>query len=340
MNDTWSLPLALVAFVLGAAATALGGVRLSGIGDHLADRTGWGEAVFGAVFFGAVISLSGIVMTATAAASGLPRMAYSNAVGGVAAQTVALTVADAAYRHANLEHAAASLPNIFFGTLLMALLALALATSFAPPVAVLGIHPGSVLLLVAYAFGVVFSRQVRRDPMWRPTDTALTVEDEPREPEPDVSSLALWTRFAAMGLLVTAGGWAVARGAEGLLAHTGLDESFIGAFFMGVTNAIPETVTAVAAVRAGALTLAVGGVLGGNTFDVLNLAVGDVAYRGGSLYHAAGREDLLLTTTTLLITAILVGGLVRRQRVGPGRVGLESVLVPLLWVGTIVVLGV
>lgn len=56
---------------MGGAALTIGlGVRLSRSGDELADRTGLGEAVFGSIFFGGIISLSGIVMTATAAGKG------------------------------------------------------------------------------------------------------------------------------------------------------------------------------------------------------------------------------------------------------------------------------
>lgn len=39
-----------------------------------------------------------------------------------------------------------------------------------------------------------------------------------------------------------------------------------------------------AAVRRGALTLAVGDILGGNCFDVLFISGSDVAYREGSIY--------------------------------------------------------
>jgi len=60
-------------------------------------------------------------------------------------------------------------------------------------------------------------------------------------------------------------------------------------------NAIPESVTAVAAVRRGAATLAVAAVLGGNCFDALNVAIGEAFYRGGSLFHQAGPDELFLT---------------------------------------------
>jgi hypothetical protein len=46
-------------------------------------------------------------MTAVTAASDNPELAYSNAVGGIAAQTTAIAVADLVYWRANLEHAAA-----------------------------------------------------------------------------------------------------------------------------------------------------------------------------------------------------------------------------------------
>ena len=46
--DLWSLPPSVIAFLSAAALTVYGGTRLAGTGDELADRTGLGEAVFGA----------------------------------------------------------------------------------------------------------------------------------------------------------------------------------------------------------------------------------------------------------------------------------------------------
>jgi cation:H+ antiporter len=49
--------------------------------------------------------------------------------------------------------------------------------------------------------------------------------------------------------------------------------------FTASANSLPELVTAVAAVRAGAVGLAVGDAIGGNSFEVLFLAAADLAYR-------------------------------------------------------------
>lgn len=338
-EDVWPLSFSLLITAGGAALTLFGSIRLSMLGDLLADRLGWGEALFGAILFGAVTSLSGIVMTATSAVENHPGLAYSNAVGGIAAQTVALVVADLFYRRANLEHAAASLPNIFFGALLICLLSLAVALSFTPDVTLWSIHPGSFLLVTAYLYGMKLARELRSTPPWFPRKTRETREDVPDEQGSRRSTTRLLLDFGLMGVLVSASGWAIAQAAESVVVHTRLSDTLVGALLMGITNALPETVTSIAAVRRGALTLAMAGVLGGNAFDVLNLVVGDVAFRQGSLYHAARPEQLLLSVVGILMTAIVIAGLLRRQRQGPGNIGFESVLLLSVYVASLVLIS-
>jgi cation:H+ antiporter len=316
--------VSLAVFAAGALITMVLGVRLARAGDELADRTGMGEALFGSVFFGGMISLSGLVMTATASANGHASLAYSNAVGGIAAQLLALAVADMAYRRANLEHAAASMQSAMFAVLLACLICIALAASFTPELTFWSIHPMSPALVVAYLFGLKLVNQAKADPQWKPNLTKETVPDEP-EPRSGRSTRRIWVDFVFSGLVVAVSGWGIARAAAAVVEHTGLSASFVGAVLMGLINAIPEAVTAVAAVRAGALTLAIGGVLGGSSFDVLNLALGDVAYRKGSLYHAANSDDLLVNASALLMTLILLAGLLRREKQGPLGIGFEGV---------------
>lgn len=135
------------------------------------------------------------------------------------------------------------------------------------------------------------------------------------------------------------GGWAVARAGQSLVVATGLSAGFVGGVLMGAVNALPEAVTAIAAVRRGALTLAVAAIIGGNSLDALNLVVGDAAYRGGSLYHAAGPDQLFLTTPSLLMTAVLLGGLPVRQRRGWLRLGFDGVVVAAVYLAAVVVLA-
>ncbi|KAB8162155.1 cation transporter [Streptomyces sp. 3MP-14] len=340
VTGQWPLGWSVALFLAAGLLTVVGSVRLATLGDVLADRTGQGEALFGAVFFGLVASLSGIVMTAVSAADHHPDLAYSNAVGGIAAQTLAVAAADAAYRRVNLEHAAASLPNLLFGCLLIGLLGLALMGSFSPDVTVAGVHPVSVVM-VAFYWGGLRLISDRSRPMWVAVRTTNTVPDRPQVEEATRGRRtgSLWAEFLGIAGAVVVGGWVVARAAETFVALTDLRAGFVGAVLMGVVNALPETVTAIAAVRRGAVTLAIAAVIGGNCLDALNLVVGDLAYRGGSLYHAAQPDQLFLTAGALVMTTVLLGGLLVRQERGWLRLGFDGVLLIVLYAATVVVLA-
>ena len=337
----WPITLSVGVFVAAAAATVVGAIRMAGLGDTLADRTGWGEAIFGAVFFGAASSLSGIVITAVAAADSNPTLAYSNAVGGIAAQTLAIAVADLFYRRGNLEHAAASLSNILFGCLLIAMLTLVVLAAYLPPVTVAAIHPMSILLVAVYVGGLLLIQRNGSRPMWKAVKTRGTLLDQPAEEDDDGrSTRAVWIEFVVIGAAVSTGGAVLALAADGIIEATGLTAGFVGAILLGVVNALPETVTAITAVRRGALTLAIGAILGGNAFDALNVAIGDTFYRGGSLYHQAGPDELFLTLASSLMTVVVVAGLLVRQTRGPGRVGFEGIALVMTYAAIIAVLSV
>ncbi len=133
-------------------------------------------------------------------------------------------------------------------------------------------------------------------------------------------------------------GYVVAQTGIGLADRTGLSQTIIGGLFTALATSLPELVTAVAAVRQGALTLAVGDIIGGNCFDVLFVAAADVGYRQGSIYHAITDRQIFIFALTILLTAILLLGLLRREKHGIANIGFESFLVLLLYIGAFVLL--
>jgi cation:H+ antiporter len=90
------LPLWTVFVVFSGSALVIliTGAKLTRVADRLADLTGIGEAMFGAVLLGATTSLPGIVTSVYTASAGFAQLSVSNAVGGIAAQTAFLAVAD------------------------------------------------------------------------------------------------------------------------------------------------------------------------------------------------------------------------------------------------------
>ncbi|NBC12419.1 MAG: sodium:calcium antiporter [Gammaproteobacteria bacterium] len=327
-----SLALTLALFIGGALVIAAVGSRLTRLADRLADLTGLGEAVFGAALLGAMTSLPGAVASITTAAAGRADLAVGNAVGGIAAQTAFLVLADLAYRKVNLEHAAASVTNMINGALLVALLSLALLAATGPELAIWGVHPASVMVLAVYVFGLRLAARTRDAPGWRPVRTRDTREDRPEEADTGgISRWRTWVGFVISAAVVGGAGWVVGISGIALVRHTGLSETLVGTLFTAVATSLPELVTALAAVRQGALTLAVGGIIGGNTFDVLFLVFSDVAYREGSIYHAIGEQPLFVIALTILLTAFLLMGLIRRERKGLANIGFESVSVLVLY---------
>ena len=324
LSTSWTV----AAFLIAGIAIVFAGVRMAGVADRLADVTGFGEAATGAVLLGASTSLSGIVTSVTAAAAGHPQLAISNAAGGIAVQTLFIAIADFAHRRANLEHAAASATNLVHGTLLIALLSLPLIAHLAPQVTVWSINPCTPMLIVAYLFGLRLASKTDEAPMWGPRETPETRLDEPDEPPGDRRAIVqLALTFAVLAVIVATSGYVIAKSGIVIAERADIAEGVVGALLTGVVTSLPELVTTVSAVRRGALTLAVGGILGGNTFDVLFVAFSDVAYREGSIYHAFSGQQTTLFLISILMTTVLLLGLLRREKHGIVNVGFESVLI-------------
>lgn len=328
-------------FVAAAAAIGFSGVKAAGFADQVADRTGMGEAVTGTVFLGFLTALPGLLASVVAAAKGLAAMAISNAMGGIAVQTTALAIADIAHRRANLEHAAASVPNMMQATILIGLMVLVQCGLSGPQYTVTHVHPVTLLLILGAGSAFWLVIKTRDDPMWEPTETEETVVDEP-----DAANKRASLSRLLIGLIVSAGvtgasGALVAETAENIVQKTGLPEAIAGGLLMALATSLPELVTSVAAVRRGALTLAVSDVVGGNFFDVLFVAAADIAYLRGSIYHAdgVGLREVFLTSFTILLNVVLLAGLIFRQKRGPANIGFESVLMLLLYVGGFLVLS-
>ncbi len=312
-------------FLLAAVTIAVFGVVMTRAARDIAHRTQLGELLIGAVLIGAVTSLSGLMTSVTAAWTGHPALAVSNALGGIAAQTAFLAVADIAYRRANLEHAAASAENLVLCTFLLILLSthhLGIAT---PEMSLFGVHPVSMILIGAYLFGLALIRRTHDVPMWLPRDTYDTKpESEADDLELDRAMWVVWLAFIGCATLVAASGWLLATVAVPLAGRTGLSESFVGGTLTAIASSLPELIVALAAVRMKALSLAVGNIIGGNAFDTLFVSVSDIAYRDGPIYAAISFAEQFWLAVTALMTSLLLLGLLFRQRHGVANIGFES----------------
>ena len=340
-STPWPLLPSVGVLAAMAVVIVIAGVRLTGIADTLAERTGLGDAVGGALLLGAVTSLPGNVTVLTGALEGDPGFALANPIGGIALQTVWLAIADLLYRRVNLEHAAASLQNVLQSVLLIAMLAVPVVAYATPGLRLGWIHPMTLLIPVLYAYGLTLLRRMQREPLWQPVHTDQTADGDgdPAEEDGDStdrderSTARLWGLLAVMGLVTGVAGWLVGRAGLSVIAEAGLDSGVVGFTLTTAISSMPELVVLLTAVRMGQLTLGVGNIVGGNVYDILMISVADIGYLEGPIYRDAGPTSLVLLGGTLIMTAVLAAGLLMRDR---KWIGFEGISIPSIYVATVV----
>lgn len=298
--------------------------------EDLAVVTGLGQAIIGAVAIGISTSLAGTIVSFYTAWENHPALSIGTSMGGLPAQTAFLAVADMTYRRVNIEHGSASLENLAQGSLLFILLSIPLLAMTMPEITFFTIHPATIILVVSYFAALKVIHHIKEDPMWHPRQTVETqieekADEQSRREHPPAKTLAL--RFSILALILAAAGFTLARAGVEIAEQTFLSETVVGGLFTSVSTSLPELVTTLAAVRRRALNLAVGNIIGGNSFDVLFLAGSDVFYRQGSIYHQINTDHITIISAAMLMTGVLLLGLLRREKRGPAGIGFESVIV-------------
>lgn len=109
-------------------------------------------------------------------------------------------------------------------------------------------------------------------------------------------------------------------------------------FSIGSAIALPELITTIAAVRAGALALAVSGIIDGICFDLLFIAYSDIACREGFIYRAITTQKVFIIGLTILMTDTLLLGLLKREKYGFAKIGFESLFILLFYIGGVTTL--
>lgn len=326
-----SLIESVIVFSLATLVIIITGSWLARLADELADRSGLGEALFGVLLLAGITSLPDFAATLSAAVDARPDLAMSNAMGSIAVNIVFLGIADIIYRKANLEHAAASQANLMLASLLVVLLTLPLIAMVLPASANLNVHPVTPIIILAYLFGMHLVYQTKTKPMWFPRVTRQTVEDEPGNHNQG-SDAHVWGKFVFLAIVTGLAGWVLMESAKGIADYSGLSDTVIGGILTALSTSAPELVTTIAAIRIGALTLAMSNIIGTNCFNMLVVASADIGYPNGSIYNDLSPLQLVWGLVSILMTAILLLGMLRRETYGIGRIGFESAFIMAVYI--------
>jgi len=123
--------------------------------------------------------------------------------------------------------------------------------------------------------------------------------------------------YAVAALVVVAAGIWLPHVAADLASAMGWKQSFVGTLFVAAVTTTPEIVVTVAALRIGAVDLAIGnlfGLFGSNLFNIAILAIDDLAYLPGPLFVDVSISHAASAFSAMMMSGLAVVGLVLRPQ--------------------------
>jgi cation:H+ antiporter len=342
-----STPLVVAVFVAGSAATWIAGITLSRSTDSLDRRFGLGEELGGLILLAIAGTLPEIAIVASAAVAGHLDIAVGNLIGGIAMQTLVLVVLDAASgRERPLSYLVGSLTPVLEALIVVVCLATVLAGAALPAsTSVGGVSPTSIAVVLFWLGGVWIVNRVRMRTDWkiempgsRPGRRHVR-EDHPQERRPfSGRSTALVVAVFGLAAGITLGAGVALQSSGNVLAdRMGLQGAIFGATVLAAATALPEISSGIAAVRLGDHQLAVGDILGGNSFQLTLFLLADVL-AGTPVIVAERGSDVWLGGAGLLMTGIVAAAVIARPKRTVLRLGIDSIALVAVYAATIALL--
>ena len=334
-----STPLLVLVFVVGAGATWLAGISLSKTTDSLDRRFGLGEELGGLILLAVAGTLPELAITASAARSGHLSLAVGNLIGGIAVQTLVLVVLDACTGEKRpLTFLVGSLIPVLEGLLVIAVLITVMSgASLLASINVGGASPTSIAAVAFWFAGIWLINRARKEPKWKVEMAGSEPgrrnvrEDHPDERRPFVNRSTVFVAliFGLASLITLAAGVVLQESGNELADRMGLQGAIFGATILAAATALPEISSGVAAVQLGDHQLAVGDILGGNSFQITLFLLADLI-AGTPVVIAVQRSDAWLGAAGILMTAVVATAVILRPgrkyfRVGPDSIALVAI---------------
>lgn len=303
--------LVWIEFVICGAVIFFSGARLSRYGDVIAEKTRAGRTWIGVVLMASVTSLPELVTgISSVAIYRVPNIAVGDVLGSCMINLLILAALDIGRRRDPISSVAqqGQILTAAFGILLLGSATLSiLSADSIPTLGWVGLNSIVFLFLYLVAMRVVFKYEKRRI-------AAYVSEIREEDHYPHISKSAAYFRFAVYALLVAAAGAYLPYIAEQLAAISGLGRTFVGTTFVALSTSLPEIVVTQAALRVGAVDLAVGNMLGSNMFNIAILAVDDVLYFRGPILMHTSRSQAVTASGAMVMTALMIVALMYRSK--------------------------
>ena len=300
--------IVLAQFAGCTAVIVWSGVRLSGYGHLIAQKTGFGGTWVGVILLATVTSLPELVTGSSAILLfDVPDIAAGDALGSCMFNLLILAMLD--IRHpvplSSRVHQGHVL-SAGFGIVQLGLVALAIfAGERAPGVGWFGFH--SIGFLLLYAFAVRTILTFERGRVAQVTEQlALGVRDG------EMSLRKAVLLYAAVAMVLVVAASLLPAIAERLSDVTGLGQTFVGSLLVAASTSLPEVVVSAAAMRLGAFDMAVANLFGSNLLNVAVVGFDDLLYTDGLLLANVSGAHAITATAAMTMTGLAVISLTYR----------------------------
>jgi cation:H+ antiporter len=221
------------------------------------------------------------------------------------------------------------------GVLLLGIVALAvLLGDKVSSIGLLGFSVISVLILVIYVFGA------RMIAMLEKKRVAEVLEKEAEVGNYDqISSRKAYTVFIVCAVIVILNGVWLAYIGDQLSVVTGLSRSFIGNLFLATSTSLPEVAVSLAAIRLGAIDLAIGNVLGSNLFNIALLSIYDIVDDQANFWASLTSANAFSAVMSMMMTGVVIISITYRASPRtPKRITWDGYALAAMYIGAVAIL--
>lgn len=299
-------------FLASLAIILFAGAKLARYGDAIAEKTGLGRIWIGLVLLAFATSMPELVTGISAVTLvKLPDLAIGMLFGSCLFNLVILAVLDVLYRPAPILSRAST--NLLLPAALGILLVVMAAASILAGESLSGLALGwvgipSLIIFAVYLLGIRQMFRYERDNQPQPVPESIA------QKYGELSKKTVYIRFTLAALaIIGAGIWMAFIGEEIVVTYD-WSASFVGSLFVAIATSMPELAVTIAAIRIGAIDMAVADILGANMLNIGKIAIIDLFYRQGTILSSVSRDHIVTAGLVTAMALIVIVGLRFRQK--------------------------
>jgi cation:H+ antiporter len=299
--------VAWLQFLVIAALIAASGFWLVRYGHVIAVKTGLGGTWIGVILVATVTSLPELITgISSVTVADAPDIAVGDVLGSCVFNLLLIAVLDFLHRESAI-YLRASQGHILSAGFSIILIGLATFSLLAADPATLrlwhiGIYTPVIIILYLVAVRAIYIHE--RKLVDRPSETATGY--------PGITLRQAVLRYAAAAALVVVAGVALPFAAVRLAAAMGWGQSFVGTLLVAGATSLPEAASTIGALKLRAIDLAIGNLFGSNLFNILILAIDDMAYTKGPLLWSISPSHAVSGISAMIMTGAAIVGLFYR----------------------------